>query len=116
MDLSLEERITVRETPAVYVFQSLFSWISLWKSEPKRAKTALWCVSILVFMDLSLEDVSLPSLLISFTMFQSLFSWISLWKTNPIPIETRRLYVSILVFMDLSLEVCAEIAVLRRAK
>ena len=48
----------------------------------KQVSVALlrFTVSILVFMDLSLEDLDLVGNQHPVLMFQSLFSWISLWK------------------------------------
>ncbi len=93
-----------KDKAVCYEFQSLFSWISLSNRGARCHGCASRCVSILVFMDLSLEHGADREQITATFRFQSLFSWISL-SNGPAPICCARFWmVSILVFMDLSLE------------
>ena len=127
---SLSGRQGFSRTQASYSsFQSLFSWISLWKTFDRVPIPPMFTgfnpcfhgslsgrhglpshtqrrndVSILVFMDLSLEVHRSWALVPRGMLFQSLFSWISLWKGDGARLKILGDGVSILVFMDLSLE------------
>ena len=67
-----------------FKFQSLFSWMSLWNIIDIIPRTQNSLVSILVFVDVALEPYSEDSETRTGYMFQSLFSWMSLW--NPVQI------------------------------
>ena len=105
-----------------YLFQSLFFWMTLWKSflqtEPRkvlcfnpcfsgwRSESALlWVldldigVSILVFLDDALKAVSFLNLKVT-DEFQSLFFWMTLWKSSSWWKWRHDPNVSILVFLD----------------
>ena len=124
---------TTIETPAtglLVVFQSLFSWMSLWNGQAHHDRVHERQVSILVFVDVALEleiENLVRSLYLSFQSlfswmslwnddrpagdkiklhgFQSLFSWMSLWNhPGTGHSETDISQVSILVFVDVALE------------
>jgi len=103
-----ESQRYARSPPAGTQFQSLFSWMLLWKSTPHILNALYPIVSILVLLDVALKDLSemqIPVLPKGFNpcslgccseslspvketndypMFQSLFSWMLLWKDNGI--------------------------------
>ena len=66
------------------VFQSLFSWMLLWKTKRRRARAPIQVVSILVLLDVALKVSCSKLLLHRFELFQSLFSWMLLWKGSPV--------------------------------
>ena len=61
-------------------FQSLFSWMLLWKPEFATALAEVKNVSILVLLDVALKDDPVLRWRVSWERFQSLFSWMLLWK------------------------------------
>jgi len=111
-------------------FQSLFSWMLLWKIRlPRRPPCApRGCVSILVLLDVALKGhgaqiykyitskfQSLFSWMLLWkaiyycsgahaTRFQSLFSWMLLWKSNYVNLGSPDDLVSILVLLDVALK------------
>ena len=66
-------------TTLFFLFQSLFSWMLLWKSRISRSRNGV-------------------------TRFQSLFSWMLLWKPWSVPGVLGRSRVSILVLLDVALK------------
>ena len=110
-------------------FQSLFSWMLLWKPSTVTSDAVAIGVSILVLLDVALKGDSARSVLPEFYLFQSLFSWMLLWKGgsrrvsasaivcfNPCslgccservifsPLDLLRIVVSILVLLDVALK------------
>ena len=78
VDVALEQKKQFPIGVGSRMFQSLFSWMSLWNRHPPDFST-LVKVSILVFVDVALELEILFAA--RFTgEFQSLFSWMSLWE------------------------------------
>ena len=111
------------------LFQSLFSWMSLWNIEwyPRALSSAMGfnpcfrgcrsgtadrrTVGIRfrrfqsLFSWMSLWNLVFAALTeFHCTRFQSLFSWMSLWNDGPPRLPSRKKLVSILVFVDVALE------------
>ena len=61
-------------------FQSLFSWMLLWKSWSTIRSRSWKSVSILVLLDVALKECCRNKHPIRIGGFQSLFSWMLLWK------------------------------------
>jgi len=69
------------------LFQSLFSWMLLWKASMSWSSGSILGVSILVLLDVALKGevvIALGTL----AEFQSLFSWMLLWKVDRAPGES----------------------------
>ncbi len=63
-------------------FQSLFSWMLLWKDYASDSIIYMYIVSILVLLDVALKDRRTCLQGVYRNLFQSLFSWMLLWKTD----------------------------------
>jgi len=61
-------------------FQSLFSWMLLWKCLKGCRRRSWVFVSILVLLDVALKAAVVAERRADGTRFQSLFSWMLLWK------------------------------------
>ena len=85
-------------------FQSLFSWMLLWKRRYRKLKSS--CLRC--FNPCSLGCCSERSTVVSITetllKFQSLFSWMLLWKTLLTVPKHFGTQVSILVLLDVALK------------
>tara|TARA_R110002050_G_scaffold163389_1_gene293375 strand:+ start:7057 stop:7695 length:639 start_codon:yes stop_codon:yes gene_type:complete len=116
-------------------FQSLFCWMLFWKCTDSPNIFALFSVSILILLDVVLEERGhlfcrsvLPvSILIlldvvleayisihvvsSGIMFQSLFCWMLFWKFELVQYFPTKNQVSILILLDVVLEACFGCAV-----
>ena len=86
------------------MFQSLFSWMLLWKYIWRHKVRLGHFVSILVLLDVALKDSIVVLLASCACQFQSLFSWMLLWKL----IRFRLLGISYLRFNPCSLGCCSE--------
>ena len=75
MELALDVREVKRPSHLVLVFQSLFSWNLLLMGRKADLLTRFGNVSILVFVELALDDMAGKDLSPGQAMFQSLFSW-----------------------------------------
>ena len=129
MELALDGSGNIEEATTAWEFQSLFSWNLLLMRQQIRCCRAWPLVSILVFVELALDDgnvfeqmakevatfQSLFSwnllLMVHFVMpravrisFQSLFSWNLLLMRSPTSRATGKNAVSILVFVELALD------------
>ena len=77
------ERSISEPTPVPFsAFQSLFSWMLLWKNGIRDRFNDRYKVSILVLLDVALKDTKRLTNKISKNLFQSLFSWMLLWKKD----------------------------------
>jgi len=84
-------------------FQSLFSWMLLWKLKMNNVEYCLSWVSILVLLDVALKDCKVLRGSLA-PMFQSLFSWMLLWKSIWRRWNYDEKVVSILVLLDVALK------------
>ncbi len=86
------------------LFQSLFSWMLLWKYICFCVLTSRYGVSILVLLDVALKEHTVPAIRGKFSRFQSLFSWMLLWKYT----ESGNPIVDLFSFNPCSLGCCSE--------
>jgi len=87
----------------MHLFQSLFSWNLLLMCGPVFCGIAYNNVSILVFVELALDD-AFTITLSPIQVFQSLFSWNLLLMAKEFYDFLKTNYVSILVFVELALD------------
>ncbi len=76
----------------------------------------LYAVSILVLVDVALEQVVVQDLVGVGCGFQSLFSWMSLLNVAPEPCRGCQAVVSILVLVDVALEPNSDISLYSLAR
>ena len=80
VDVALKGIATLLAQNENELFQSLFSWMSLWKCSSKTIWSVMTGMFQSLFSWMSLWKGGVLTAIQAIGMFQSLFSWMSLWK------------------------------------
>ncbi len=86
------------------LFQSFLCWICLWKRMERKQNARRRLVSILLMLDMPLEELKVSILFPPKSQFQSFLCWICLWKLKLTLSCSWSRKVSILLMLDMPLE------------